>query len=299
MNTIVSLMINKSNNTDDKSGSTRTVVFFGVAIISLVAACTTFDGDEEVDLGGYSDIHEIQVADDEYLLIREREVQDWVGTCMRKAGFEYMAWLGNNYWTNEIPDSDTPTVDSIVANQNNTEQIEDPNAEIYDSLSRSEKTQYFEALWGKEDMEEGTFPNRNEERFGCYNVAWVELFGRDAVQARWEILDLSTELDELVRSTPVYLAAEQDWSSCMAASGYDLQTPTDIAHSIRLVSNSDSSLDFDNTRSFEREIRIANDECRGELEETITFLRNESLDSSIQGSIDILLADIAKRQNSN
>ena len=112
--TIVSLMINKSNNTDDKSGSTRTVVFFGVAIISLVAACTTFDGDEEVDLGGYSDIHEIQVADDEYLLIREREVQDWVGTCMRKAGFEYMAWLGNNYWTNEIPDSDTPTVDSLL-----------------------------------------------------------------------------------------------------------------------------------------------------------------------------------------
>ena len=80
----------------------------------------------------------------------------------------------------------------------------------------------------------------------------------------------------------------------MAASGYDLQTPTDIAHSIRLVSNSDSSLDFDNTRSFEREIRIANDECRGELEETITFLRNESLDSSIQGSIDILLADMRR-----
>lgn len=257
------------------------------------------DSDKEVDLGKYPDVHAILIADDEYLLIREREVQDWTTSCMRKAGFEYISWLSDNYQSNDISNSPTPTVDSIVASQNTTETIQDPNEEIYDSLSRSERTLYFETLWGKEDIEEGAAPSGNEDRFGCYNAAWVELYGRDAVQARWTILDHAKEIDELVRSNPTYLAAEQEWSSCMAASGYDLQTPTDIERAIWLMSDTDTSVGYNNTRSFERNMREANEECSDNLEETTILLRNESLDRSLQGSIDILLADIEKRQSSN
>ena len=84
--------------------------------------------------------------------------------------------------------------------------------------------------------------------------------------------------------------------ACMASTGYELETPAGIATVIAIMAESDTSDDYQKTRSFERDIRSADDDCNDDLDETISSLRDEFLDSSAQASIDILLADIANRK---
>ena len=270
-----------------------------VLLAPLLASCGSTDDDNgELHLGEFSDIAEVLREDDRYLFERELEVQDWVVTCMASAGFEYISWTGDNYSADYIDknqNSGTPTIDSVVASQQ-PQQVVDPNEEILDNLSLTERTPYFEALWGREDIAEGERPSGDEKRVGCYNAAWVELYGADAVEARWNLVDLSAEIDERVESDSTYLAAQRDWSSCMASTGYELDTPAGIATVIAMMAESDTSDDYQKTRSFERDIRSADDDCNDDLDETISSLRNEFLDRSAQASIDTLLADIANKK---
>ena len=218
---------------------------------------------------------------------------------MANAGFEYISWTGDNYSADHDDinqNSETPTIDSLIASQQ-PQQVVDPNDEILDNLPVAERTPYFEALWGREDIAEGDRPSGDEKRVGCYNAAWVELYGADAVEARWNLVDLSSEIDERVQSDSAYLAAQRDWSSCMANNGYELETPAGIATLIAMRAESDTSDDYRDTRSFERDIRSDDDACDDDLDETISSLRNDFLDKSARGSIDTLLADIANRKS--
>ena len=270
-----------------------------VLLCFLLASCSSIrDDNVELHLGEFSDIAEVLQEDDRYLLQRELEVQDWVVTCMANSGFEYISWTGDNYdadYIDKNQNSGTPTIDSVVASQQ-PQQVVDPNEEILDNLSLTERTPYFEALWGREDIAEGERPSGDEKRVGCYNAAWVELYGADAVEARWNLVDLYAEIDERVQSDSTYLAAQRDWSSCMASNGYELETPAGIATVIAMMVESDTSDEYQDTRSFERDIRSADDDCDDDLDETISSLRNDFLDKSAQASIDTLLADIANRK---
>ncbi len=265
----------------------------------LIASCSAIrDNKGELHLGEFSDINDVLQEDDRYLLQRELEVQDWVVTCMANAGFEYISWTGDNYYSDHVDvnqDSETPTIDSLIASQQ-PQPVVDPNEEIVDNLPLTEKTPYFEALWGREDIAEGERPSGDEKRVGCYNAAWVKLYGADAVEARWNLVDLSSEINGRIQSDSTYLAAQRGWSSCMASNGYELEIPAGIATLIAMMAESDTSDDYRNTRSFERDIRSADDACNDNLDETTSSLRNDLLGKSAQASIDTLLADIANRQ---
>ncbi|MCQ3806770.1 MAG: hypothetical protein OXB92_01995 [Acidimicrobiaceae bacterium] len=269
-------------------------------LLSILAASCGFisDNNRELNLGEFSDISEVLQEDNRYMIQRELEVQDWVATCMANAGFEYISWAGDNYSTDYVDiseNSETPTIDSLIATQQ-PQQVIDPNEEILDNLPLAEKSPYFEALWGREDIAEGQSPSGDERRVGCYNAAWVKLYGADAVEARWNLFDLSGEIDARVKSDSAFLSAQRQWSSCMASNGYELETPTGIAQVIVMIAESDTSDNYRDTRSFERDIRSADDDCDDDLDETTSSLRNDFLGNSAQASIDILLADIADRQ---
>ena len=265
----------------------------------LIVSCESNSGDtEDLPLGEFSDIAEVLREDERYLLERELEVQDWVVRCMANAGFKYISWTGDNYsadYIYEDQNSGTPTIDSVVASQQ-PQRVVDPNEEIIDDLPLTERTPYFEALWGREDIAEGERPSGDEKRVGCYNAAWVELYGADAVEARWTLVDLAADIEERVQSDSTYLSAQRDWSLCMASNGYELETPAGIATLIVMMAESDTSDDYQDTRSFERDIRSTDDICDDDLDQTVSSLRNDFLDKSAHVSIDTLLADIENRQ---
>ncbi|WP_419919882.1 hypothetical protein [Candidatus Poriferisocius sp.] len=272
------------------------LVIYVVGLCGLLS-CSSGDNDG-VSLREYSTLEGLLDADNQYLVIREGEVQDWVADCMHKAGFEYIPWVEDAH-IYDYSKSDTPVVDAYEHSLSSSENDEDPNAEIYGRLSRQEKTAYYERLWGKEDMVEGDSPSGDESRFGCYNAAWVELYGRRAVEARLKVLNASLDFDKQIESHPDYLFEEEKWLNCMSDNGYSIQKFADITQMIQDEITADAASDLTNARMFERSINTANDECSANLEVTKVQLQQELIDSSLQSYINIIIKDIANQQVSN
>lgn len=193
--------------------------------------------------GGTSDPEE---AEAEY---REREArtQEAVRRCMAEEGFDYIP-------VEPPPESfafDDTTQEEFAAKQGfgittwigNEEQFAgqesewvDPNQEIVEAMSDSEREAYFEALYGsEEEQQEGmtveTDPDSGEEIYisegfgpGCYGEAQEAEYGNQ--DDLWE--ELGPELEamyERVQADPRIVEANQEWSTCMSEEGYDFESP--------------------------------------------------------------------------
>ena len=280
-----------------------------ICVLFLVTGCA-FNNSQRDDAQlpvDYSSLESLLAADDKHLLARESEVQHWVAACMKHAGFDYVAWSPDSI---EEPNSEskTPLVDKFEFDTNESTVAEDPNSIIYDSLSIAGRSLYFERLWGVSDLPEDASPSGDVDEVGCYNAAWVQLFGAQAVEARWAVHDESANLKQRIYSDPYYVTQEQAWVSCMASKGFTASDPLRIDSFIRdeieelITSTELSKTDYHSLRIFEKAVRSANDECDDELQATVDRLRTsfeaESFRDTpgLSDSIDLIAKDIARRE---
>ena len=281
---------------------------FAISVLFLVTGCAfniSQDDDAEIP-AGYSSLEDLVTADDKHLPEREREVQDWVASCMKTAGFEYVAWSPDSI-EELTSETLTPLVDEFEFGTNESTAAEDPNSTIYDSLPVGQQSLYFERLWGVSDLDEDASPSGDVDEVGCYNAAWVQVFGTEAVEARWTLHDESANLKQRIYSDPDYIAQEQAWVSCMASKGFNASDPIRIDSFIRDeieelgTSTQLSDTDYHSLRIFEKAVRSADDECDDDLQATVDRLRTsfeaEFLRDSpgLSDSIELIANDITQR----
>lgn len=279
-------------------------------ILVLVYGCAASDtsSDRENLLGDHSSLKELVAVDDSYLQQREQEVQDWVATCMREAGFDYVPWVpASAPITGD--ESDTPVVDQLERDASQTTIDDDPNTTISDNLPMSQQTLYFERLWGRESLDTGGPPSGDVDSVGCYNAAWVALYGQESVEARWTLGETSNEINQRITSDPAYVEQEQAWIECMASKGFEVSSGRSLNSFIRneiMSSDSPSSLndsDWEQLRAVERTIREANDACDDDLRAVKSQLRNSieqeffSDSPALQEYVRVIVDDLAARQN--
>lgn len=169
---------------------------------------------------------------DEERLWREQEL---IAECMAQAGFEYVPTLANIFWgdaerRSQMLTDDRDWViqwgyghhDSPVGPLNRGEGVlpPDANIEIRENLGDAERTAYWIALRGlPPEPGSGAVETRPLEELGCQGNAWVE------VNPLWgaEFAALDSALGTIwgdIANHPEMLAAELDWSDCMADAGF-------------------------------------------------------------------------------
>ena len=281
-----------------------------ISILLVAYGCSTSGDSSDRDslLGTYGSLDDLVAVDDSYLQQREQEVQDWVATCMRKAGFDYIPWVPASAPIAD-DESDTPVVDQLERDANQTSIEDDPNANISDNLPMSQQTLYFERLWGRESADIGDLPSGDVDSVGCYNAAWVALYGQESIEARLTLSETSSEINQRITSDPAYVEQEQAWVECMAARGFEVSSGRSLNSIVRNEirspdgSSSIDESDFGQLRTLERTIREANDECDDDLRAIESQLRmsieSEYFNDSpaLREYVRVIVDDISARQN--
>jgi len=179
---------------------------------------------------------------------QEAKIQELIRVCMAEQGFEYIPAM-------------PPTPDFDVAfDQEDFAQEQgfgittwygkedeffggpefdwvDPNEEIIEAMSDAERDAYFEALHGPPDFGTPEIDEESGETYyvsegfggGCWGEAAEEVYGGEGGQDLWE--EFQPELEamyEKVQSDPRIVAANEEWSVCMAEQGYDYESMDDM-----------------------------------------------------------------------
>ena len=219
---------------------------------------TTTDGGEDdslADFFGYGD-EDPEAAQARY---REEEAdrQELIRTCMAEEGFDYTPMTppeeSFEVWSPENEEERVRTQGfGITTWYGNEDQFdegvewEDPNQEMIDAMSETERTAYYEALWGSEEeqMEGATTevdPETGEEYqvtegwgAGCEGEASEAVYGdQAAVDELWQ--DLSPEMDamyERIQADPRIVEFEETWSACVAGAGFEYESREDMYNEI-------------------------------------------------------------------
>jgi hypothetical protein len=151
---------------------------------------------------------------DAFGVVDERTPEEWAA----EQGFGITTWVGNE---EAFSGPETEWVD--------------PNQEIVDAMSESEREAYYAALYGSEEEQQaGTTseidPETGEEvfysegfGFGCSGEAYEAEYGNQD--------DLYTELgpeleamNERIMADPRIVALDTEWSACMADKGYTYES---------------------------------------------------------------------------
>lgn len=151
-----------------------------------------------------------------------------------------------SYWELNQPDFEEETIDPGFGPD---EEFVDPNQEIVEAMSESEQKAYYVALWGpssawsEEDWEdyhnnfddsgnwlgEGEDPLLNQG--GCQNEAWSSINNNDNWQEMQqdpdyiEFEELMNEFYESQTDNAAVTELNNEWSTCMADSGYTYAEP--------------------------------------------------------------------------
>lgn len=185
--------------------------------------------------------------DQRTVMVRQQQrVQELVAECMAQEGFEYVpaAAPQSDFFYSDPFDADFArehgfgiTTSFDMAGKALHGSIagadwSDPNSEIVDALSESERAAYHETLYG-EASSVGTRldPDTGEvEEFsdlgdlGCMGQAQSEVWEDDKLDVIFEQLDLDS-MYERVEADPRMLAFIEDWSDCMNGRGYAYDHP--------------------------------------------------------------------------
>lgn len=171
---------------------------------------------------------------------QEAEIQELVRVCMIGQGFDYIPVV------QPAPDFDVAFDEGDFAKEQGfgittwygnedvffgpDENWVDPNQEIIDAMSDSERDAYFEALYGAQDEGIPEIDEETGETYytyegyggGCWGEAAEQVYGQEAGQGLWE--EFQPELEamyESIQSDPRIIEADAEWSACMADKGYE------------------------------------------------------------------------------
>lgn len=234
-----------AGSTEDGSGSSTTTIAEPEA------------GAEEslADFFGGSDDPEAAQAE---FVDQEARRQELIRACMAEQGFDYtpVAPPDESFQSFGPGDEEEYVREQgfgITTWYGNEDQFsgpetewEDPNQEMVDAMSESEREAYYEALYGSEEEQmEGatteTDPETGEEYTmvpgfgaGCEGEASEEIYGDPAeTEALWEELSPAMEeLQERIQADPRIVEFNEEWSECMADAGFDFENQQQMYETI-------------------------------------------------------------------
>lgn len=159
-------------------------------------------------------------------------VQTLIASCMKEAGFEYVAvdvktielaqarvrsdpGVSRQEYKQKYGFGATTRFDNPVKDTELGEQ----NLRIYENLSEANQVAYERTLWGEDSEATFTF-TFDEEDFsstgGCTRKAVEQVFTPEQLLGTYV-----NPKDVLVENDPRIIKAEQEWVRCMEAAGYD------------------------------------------------------------------------------
>lgn len=218
-----------------------------VGLVFVLAGCTGGDSptadDQTSPLGEYfSAFYGGDLSEEEQQAKFETENkqrEELVAQCMQELGFEYIPAPSGNvsfssgeewkpedrefvaqwgYGAVKYPGGDQPP----EAEPTNT----DPNSDYVMSLSETEQSAYYEALYGpgpseEEISEDGSY-QYNWETAGCNGKASHEISGDDPLQSDEfaDVMDAISKFYESSATLPAIAEIDRAWASCMDGAGY-------------------------------------------------------------------------------
>ena len=193
---------------------------------------------------------------------QEARIQEAIRVCMAEAGFEYQPMVqpeGSFGFVDEEWDEEEyvrtqgfgittwyGNEESVTATTVVTEEWVDPNQEMLEGMSESESQAWYEALYGTEEeqMEDTVTevdPETGEEYqvsygygAGCQGEAYETEYGdQEEANELWEELNPAMEaMYEQVQADPRIVELDQEWSSCMAAAGFQYESMSKMQETI-------------------------------------------------------------------
>ncbi|WP_448630136.1 hypothetical protein [Cellulomonas soli] len=172
--------------------------------------------------------------------------EEIVAACMLEQGFEYEPVDNSSMTSTSTVDEEfdpssreyvekygygmTTMYEENAAPVEDTEEWVDPNAEYVEAMSETERTAYYEALYGvQEEYVEGEeAPAYDWTTAGCQGKAQHEVY--DELNGAWNMEEFAALQEEIsgiyeqLQSDPAMTELNQKWASCMADAGYDYDT---------------------------------------------------------------------------
>lgn len=169
------------------------------------------------------------------------EREELIAQCMTEEGFEYIPNTGNSSISFGTDQEWKPDDREWVAqygygnvnwpgrdemNEAPAEEYTDPNQDYVESLSESEMTAYYEALYGPTPSEDelgddGSY-EWNWETAGCSGVAQHEVDGDNPMMSgeHQPIMDAINDFYMTVAESPELAAIDAAWAACMDEADY-------------------------------------------------------------------------------
>jgi len=231
-------------------------------------------------------------------LVQQEEL---VAECMQEQGFEYAPntagssfsagdgtewqpddreWVSQyGYGAVNSPYSEQPAVE---------EEYVDPNGDYVMSLSESEQTAFYEALYGptpsEEEMGEDGSYEYDWETAGCQGAAQHEVAGEDPSQSEEfkPLFDAINEHYEGMASWPGMAELDEAWAACMDAAGHGGHT-----------TQSDAQMSvFDDLNAIYEANTSADGAMTGEPDQA-------ALDALAEEEVELALADLDCREETD
>lgn len=182
---------------------------------------------------------------------QEARIQELVRACMVEQGFEYIPAVQPTGAAMAIDASSEEEwaaeqgfgITTWYGNEDFGQPMEesgwvDPNQEIVEAMSESEREAYYEALYGPPDQGEPQVDEETGETIytmegfgaGCMGQAQEEVYGNQ--NALWE--EMQPELDEMwqrMQADPRIVEANEAWAACMADQGFQYATQQEMYES--------------------------------------------------------------------
>lgn len=180
---------------------------------------------------------------------QELRVQEGIRVCMAGQGFDYQPMTSHASGASVVDFDEEEWVRKqgfgITTYFGNDEEFQgdsgdqwvDPNQEILDAMSDSEREAWYAALYGTEEEQmEGSYtevdPETGEEYevmegwgAGCQGKAYEAEYGEQSGSGLWEELGPEMEaMYERVNADPRIIEQQQGWSRCMAEAGYEYES---------------------------------------------------------------------------
>ena len=160
-----------------------------------------------------------------------RQQQEAIGTCMKKAGFEYKV-VGLGDFAQMVGDGLDPDkfaqkygygVSTLIdPNKAGKPPTPDANAVIVAKMGASQKKAYAKALTGSTT---GSTDTIGFGTAGCVGDSTKKLFS--SLTKLQSLGPKFSEIQSRVNSNPKVLAGMKEWSSCMKKAGYTFRTDTE------------------------------------------------------------------------
>lgn len=176
---------------------------------------------------------------------QEGRIQEDIRVCMAELGFDYMPAVAPEgtfeVWEEADEEERVRTQGfGITTWFGNEEELAggaewvDPNQDKVEAMSQSERQAWNDALYGSEEEHEASQVEHIDEEtgetyyvgdrygLGCSGKAYETAYGGKELEALWEELSPAfEELHQRVQADPRIVDANAEWSTCMAAAGYD------------------------------------------------------------------------------